>query len=311
VYVGSAPGQHTNLLVDMFDEVKRWVLIDPSKIQVKHPKVERINKFVTDEVIVGLKHRIGGGVIYINDMRTEPSEEAVAREMLDQARWGVHMRAKAMLLKIRMPFIETDGTHLQLIRSMGDVAITKDDRAVLVEYKKKNAVKCLESGERLGRKSAVLYLEGDVQPQVFAPASSTESRLIVFPTASGKYKLGKWDIRSYDWCMNDYNIGLRMRQDGYNMVKDLAVPRIRGVDDGYQCVRLISAFRRVYGAKHEYRMKQALAFLEKEMGRRFEDCPLITVAKRSQDDKYKEISVYWEKIWRNRVKDYMLFLHEQ
>ena len=309
VYIGSAPGQHTNLLINMFKEISKWILLDPSKTLVNDPKVERIQKFVTDDMIISLKERLDAhSVIYMNDMRTDTREESVSIEMINQAKWGIHLRAKAMLLKFRMPYLQQDGTYLPLVTSKDDLAISRQDLSNVIAYKTKYTSECLESGERTDRVSSVLYLDGEIQPQVFAPSTSTESRLIVFPTSSGKYKLGKWDIRSYEWCMNDYNNGLRMRQDGYNIIDNLPVPNQKGIDDGYESVRMISAFRRVYGKKYQSHLGKSLKFLEQKTEKIFEECSLLTMSKRARKEEYNTNN-YWNKIWENRINDYLLFLH--
>ena len=49
VYIGAAPGNHINLLISLFPEIKCWILYDPLAIRVFHPKVQIHNTLMTIE----------------------------------------------------------------------------------------------------------------------------------------------------------------------------------------------------------------------------------------------------------------------
>lgn len=316
VYIGTSPGHHINILVTTFPEIKKWVLADPDPIRVTHDKVEIMNAFVTDDMVVQLKQKLdfeNASVLYINDMRTTTDESAVASEMLNQAKWGIHLRAKAMLLKFRLPYLSRDGTFTPLAKSKEGLTLVPGDAALVLDYSRRNRKKCLEGGETPGRRTTVFYLRGDVQTQVFAPSISTETRLLVFPDKKGRYAMDAWDVRSYEWCMHDFNNGLRLRQDGYAFAPGLPVPARVGIDDGYECVRMVNAFKMAYGAEAwDREMNSALDFLEAATGRNFVDCPTLTITKLAMNKKqsrdYITLFELWLQFWENRKIDHRLFV---
>jgi len=161
-------------------------------------------------------------------------------------------------------------------------------------------------------KSTVFYLRGDVQTQFFAPSTSTETRLLVLPSAKGMFYMDAWDVRSYEWCMNDYNNELRLRQDAYNIATAPPVPRRVGIDDGYECMRMVNAFRMAYGTRADAEMNKALDALEASTDRKLAQCPQITMTKlataKTWSREYTAIAEVWQWVWKNRKADHELFV---
>jgi len=311
VYIGASPGEHINLLIRYFPEIKHWLLIDPSKSTVvPQNKVEIVRKKATDEYVkqIGVKYS-NDTIIYINDMRTETNENTVAKEMVTQAKWGIHLRSKALLLKLRFPYLERDGYITSKDIYNSDFCLTKSDIDVV---KKMNIRKegCLKPGFVHNRDTHVWYLAGVVQPQVFAPSTSTESRLIVFP--DNKYEIGEWDVLSFESCMHDFNKRMRMRQDGYNVFDDIPVSDIVGIDDTYECSRMVNSFRLVFPKTFKNEIKEALKYLSYE-NKNLVTCSLKTMRQLSQnknleDALYFRIYEFWERLWDCRISDHKHFV---
>lgn len=312
VYIGAAPGEHIRLLIDMFPEVAKWILIDPAPSKVKHVKAEVIRNNATDSLIRGIRTRLAGKrVLYISDIRTKPEEVTVASEMMAQARWGVHLRPEAMFLKLRFPYVERDSTFVPLGRDLADFALDPGDVQLLRRSGARRSG-CLTPGTD-NPAYAVKYLKGRVYTQVFAPSTSTEARLLVFPE-KGRYAVSEWDPRAWEWCMYDYNMGFRAREDGYKVFPEAPVPSLPGIDDSYECARTWNAFRLVFGIEDSTRrMKEAVASLQTATGRSLTDCPIVTMRTRTRDGK-KERETYararqvWEAMWTKKVFDHVFFV---
>jgi hypothetical protein len=213
VYAGAAPGEHLDILIEMFPTVKRWILYDSTASTVRSSKasVRGPGKagFVTDDTARALRVELRDeAVLFISDIRTRPDEASVAKEMRDQARWGVHLRARAMLLKFRLPYVDLDGRYLKPDAKPPDFALDPAD-AALLKRPARGAAATRACFEGVHSSSDVLYLKGAVQLQVFAPPTSTEARLFVLADRAGKYALTHYDPVMYESCMNDFNDSAR------------------------------------------------------------------------------------------------------
>jgi hypothetical protein len=248
VYAGAAPGEHIDLLIDMFPTVSRWLLFDSTRSTVRSPRARVFGPgkagFVTDDTVRALRLRLladgAPTVLFISDIRTRPTEETVADEMMDQARWGVHLRARAMLLKFRPPYVAADGSYHK-VAAVKPVAFAMDDADLAAL--KRPATACMAASACMegvfgGPGGDVLYLKGDIQLQLFAPPTSTEARLLVVPDKAGKYATAAYDPVLYESCMNDFNTYLRARGDAplcLPSCPDTPDVLIPGHDDGWEC----------------------------------------------------------------------------
>ena len=315
IYIGAAPGEHINLLIQYFPEIRRWVLVDPSKSEVKrHDKIEIVNTRATNEYIEKLRIKYQEEkVIYINDMRTDTDENTVAKEMILQAKWGIHLRAKALLLKLRFPYLERDGSISSKNIYDSDFCLTSQDKSIVTRNTDIQRDGCFKPGKSKNRDTHVSYLIGEVQPQVFAPSTSTEARLLVFP--KNNYCIGDWDVLSFESCMQDFNKRLRMRQDGYNLFDDIPVSDIIGVDDGYECSRMINSFRLIFPNSFNRKIKEALEYLSNN-STTLVSCPLrtmkhLTLDKKFDDELYIRIYMFWKKLWECRISDHVFFVSQK
>ena len=106
VYAGSAPGTHLVILAEMFSGIK-MILYDPHKFD---PKVRGVTKevfqeFFTDKVATKLASTISPGtMLFISDIRTEPTNAGVTKDMKMQQKWIEIMKPRKSLLKCRLPY---------------------------------------------------------------------------------------------------------------------------------------------------------------------------------------------------------------
>lgn len=106
VYAGSAPGTHLPLLSEMFEGIA-FVLYDPHRFdgKVRSLNAKVYQEYFTDKVARKLKQEIPAGkLLFISDIRTEPTDEGVVRDMRMQEKWIELMTPRKSLLKFRLPY---------------------------------------------------------------------------------------------------------------------------------------------------------------------------------------------------------------
>lgn len=238
LYVGSADGMHIPILVDMFPAVDRWILYDGARFSDALYRIKKVSvrrSFFTDDTARDLRREAAGGcLLYISDIRTEPTEERVRKEMVDQARWGVHLRAAAMLLKFRPPWPDLEGEiavdppkPAEFVLEAADKAAIK--RAVKAKLSREAGLSCAD----VAAGGDFLYLKGEIQPQLFARVTSTETRLIVTPDPkTGKYAMEFLNPFTYEACCNGLNETLRRR--GHRIAAPLLDMYLPGHDRGWE-----------------------------------------------------------------------------
>ena len=117
IYAGSACGTHLLLLIKMFPNYK-YTLIDPAKFDKRlylFKQVTIINDYFDSKLAHTLKKQnTGHKLIFISDIRTEPSEEAITKNMHDQEKWVHIMHPEHSLLKFRLPWQNVDKPYTYL-----------------------------------------------------------------------------------------------------------------------------------------------------------------------------------------------------
>lgn len=115
VYAGAAPGMHIPLLLRLFPDVARFVLVDPNPFHralkgCKDPRLELRQRPFDDAL--AREFAAVGDVLFVSDVRTadyvrmtpEQVEQHVWLDMCDQQRWFLLMRPRKALLKFRLPW---------------------------------------------------------------------------------------------------------------------------------------------------------------------------------------------------------------
>jgi hypothetical protein len=106
VYAGSAPGVHLVIIADMFPGIK-LILYDPNRFVpvVKSITKEVYTEYFTDKIATKLASEIPGEkMLFISDIRTEPTDAGVTKDMKMQQKWIEIMKPRKSLLKCRLPY---------------------------------------------------------------------------------------------------------------------------------------------------------------------------------------------------------------
>lgn len=172
VYVGAAPGYNMRMISELFP-CTMYLLIDPAPFDIKETQNLRIwRRLFTDESVEDVKAfaRLHGRthILFVSDIRMSPKEEDIGRDMASQQRWGVKLRAAAMMFKFRLPYFGTSVSD-ELIR----------------EAEQLDAIRHLLDLPPAKSKTphSYLYLDGTILLQLYAPLRSAETRLVVFHPA--------------------------------------------------------------------------------------------------------------------------------
>lgn len=233
VYVGAAPNGYIKLIRDYFPKL-RMILYDPARfddhayndamITVKTGK----NGFFTDDTVPEVIELCRGRhILFVSDIRMTPTESAIYADMLSQQRWTVRLQADMTMLKFRLPYdvpenMNVDYADVSKISDLDGIITIPDMSAK--------------------KPSSFLYLRGHIQLQIYAPVSSTETRLIVYGKARKKsgttkltYDMQLYDYKEYESQMNYFNMVSRQSLYKYKS-SNLMKEHLLGYDDGYESV---------------------------------------------------------------------------
>jgi len=173
IYPGSAPGHNIPFLTQLFPQCK-WHLIDPRKFYKKifnNPNIIYIqNSLFTDDMCIKKKKELKNKyTLLISDIRIEPENIPIDRDNRLQEKWVKILKPNYAQLKWRIPRFKY-----------------KNNKNKFKVYK---------------------YLDGINYLQIFAPPSSTETKLVV----NGKQKLKNksWDPNHDENLMYFFNRVLR------------------------------------------------------------------------------------------------------
>ena len=111
VYAGAAPGNHINILLDLFPHFF-FTLVDPNPMVVSESsRVTVRHELMTESVAAEFRNT--DNVLFISDVRTGPyvkpepinlQQERIHRDMMAQMSWYRAMRPACTLLKFRLPW---------------------------------------------------------------------------------------------------------------------------------------------------------------------------------------------------------------
>lgn len=207
IYVGAAPGNHTYVLAHLFEDLT-FHLYD---IQIFDPRLKKLknvnmyNKYFTDEDIE--KHKkLNVKYMFVSDIRNlsvdklvinqRENENKIWEDMQLQESWVFSLRPVYSLLKFKLPY----GSEDYNVSKFG---------------------------------KTVSYLEGQIFKQVFPPANSAESRLVV-----SKFERRDWDLLSYERKMSYHNNVIRQKATFKNPLtgKNENVYEERGLTNNFDSV---------------------------------------------------------------------------
>ncbi len=228
VYAGAAPGIASGMLLDLFPKLK-FILIDPAKFHVKTAKQNILNVGVgkVHEIIKSKKRMIiindymtmnlaealikvgicGKQLLFISDIRTDSVGESlpdcvdILWNLSQQYNWICKMTPSASMCKFRHPFYEDADKFM--------------DMCILEPYAADFAISAANGIDFIEnfKKRELVYIDGEVHLQSWAPISSTETRLIsIFNNSPNIKSIKNYGTpNDYDAYMCYYNSILRSR----------------------------------------------------------------------------------------------------
>ena len=240
-YPGAAPGIQRNLLKHFFPEVT-WLLYDPNKFQIYTDDRFEIHTgedgFVTDDTILKLlqsdkiKNKGDQKLLYISDIRLGDDDKSVFEsyvfnDMIKQLRWGIMLKADAMLLKFRIPYIFDNSLTEIFSKYIYNETLLFDSIENIDEILLKNYS---------ALSNPMVYLDGDIYTQLLPPYDSTETRLVVFKNDNNKYLLRVYDWNEYNTKCMYHNLVSRVSEKFQFEYSNLMKYHLAGYDDNYDSV---------------------------------------------------------------------------
>ncbi len=195
LYIGASPGISINVINELYPETK-WILYDKNESLVnnKNNNIKFIKKYYDDDeienVIKIIRENKKKYFLYISDMRDDVDEKIILEDMKKQQKWIYDyeknkIRVDGICLKMRLPYYNKDKER---------------------DYNYQNL---FNKDKIIAKKNNIIYLDGKIRIQAYAPKRSTETRLISYYP----YKAIEYDIREYENKMNYFNI--EMRSESY------------------------------------------------------------------------------------------------
>lgn len=221
VYAGSGEGLHMSIIFEMFPQLD-FILIDPTRSLCDHPfmknkeKVKMMTEYYTDDTykLIFELNKKKKKIVFMSDIREEPSEKEVWQNMLQQQLWTVQLDAIAYLLKFRLPYFMK---NIQIQDFRYELPIkTSFDKMKLKD-------------------TEVVYLKGDIYLQIYPPLKSTETRLIYIRKENESFSFQPYDISVYENQCFYFNQISRKERFEYKDSKKLK-ENILGYDDSYESV---------------------------------------------------------------------------
>lgn len=300
IYIGSAAGNHLPILYNMFPDLI-WLLYDPapfSKEVMKHPTKDKsvfvYNMFFTDDTLAHVRKNVQGRkILFISDIRVEPKEEDIIKDMRNQAYWATELNADFMLFKFRIPY-----ENLQ--------SIAKSNAQLKLDEKLLNNPKFSTDKD-----NHMVYLKGDVYLQIFPPPYSGELRLYVEKN-KGKYDLSEYDYNNIEKRLVNFNSYIRPLFNCYQddeICRDMPldyISMIPGFDTSIECLMEYNVvkdyFEYFFGITDKVKLTQKLFdmnfLLEKLAYRKFITCSYDTTIKYlkrtnpNNADRYQKMSMW-------------------
>lgn len=197
VYAGSAPGQHLPILSKMFPSFT-FHLYDPSPFKIKETERIKIHQqYFNDDIASQYANR--KDVFFLSDIRTTDHKilfkDALTKRGITKFDTNNNPVGPANLIKEA----EKESTRAVETQIWNDMNMQQkwlqiiNPEHALLKFRLPYAME--------GNSPIVEYVQGVVFWQIWAPPTSTETRLKPARTSSGQYEVGTWDVKEYEeWC---------------------------------------------------------------------------------------------------------------
>jgi hypothetical protein len=223
VYIGAQPGYRLkNLFMKSYFPKINMLLYDPLPFDITETdqiiiKTGDEGWFSDEKIEEVLKIANGRKILLISDIRLSDDdahvkESLIHDDMQKQQKWGIMMGADFMLLKFRMFFYKTDPKEVDFINNY-----------ITEQYN--NKIKYIKDEKKHSDiHNWLLYLDGSIFTQLYAPIRSTEARLFVkkikyYKDADTydkkdqeKYKMIYYDNILYEGLFNYFNLETRNKE---------------------------------------------------------------------------------------------------
>ncbi len=265
VYAGSGEGLHMSIIFEMFPQLD-FILIDPTRSLCDHPfmknkeKVKMMTEYYTDEtykLILELNKK-KKKIVFMSDIREEPSEKKVWENMLQQQLWTIQLDAIAYLLKFRLPYYAYHNININDFRYELPIKTSFDKMKL--------------------KDSEVVYLKGDIYLQIYPHLKSNETRLIYIREENESFSFQSYDISVYENQCFYFNQISRKERFEYKDSKKVK-ENILGYDDSYESVceyYIIEQYIHYFYKKYENIFKHKKSKIEFLMNKNdFDKCILL------------------------------------
>jgi hypothetical protein len=248
VYAGSADGTHEPIIFDMFPELD-FYLCDPNPFHIKHPfihnkeRVKIVNDFYTDETwhdVVKFNKK-KKNIIFVSDIRVTETNEAVFNNMIEQQRWIIQLNSVAYMVKFRLLY-DLDESKFNISYEIpNDKNIKPFNKKAnisenIFDKNKNNNNNNNKSKHNKLTHNNFQYLKGSIYLQIYAPISSTETRLVyVKDNKNEKFEIINYNTHDYDAFMYYFNNIDRKKKYYYGNSR-LMKYNLLGYDDSYESV---------------------------------------------------------------------------
>jgi len=192
IYIGAAPFISYNVIDDLYPNIS-WIVYDKNKFifDKDYKNIKIRNKYFNDDDIEIIKDDFKQSnkkyLLYINDMRLEPDEKSILKDMINQQLWLLKIDPYASCIKFKLPYYIKDKMNLNY------------ELPSFIKSEKKKSI------------YDMLYLDGKVFLQTYAPKRSMETRLISFKP----YTLVNYNIIDYEQKLNYFNLNIRTKEYVY------------------------------------------------------------------------------------------------
>ena len=120
LYVGAGPGHHIPILIEMFPQIRKWVLFDKTDFSFDKTDSERVEickRYFTDADTIPFSDK---NLLFICDIRNlsantsspTETEKSVSEDMQNQMNWVLKMNPDFSMLKFRLPYVPGSTPYL-------------------------------------------------------------------------------------------------------------------------------------------------------------------------------------------------------
>lgn len=144
-------------------------------------------------------------LLFVSDIREEATEEKIVQDMKSQMRWTLVLNADAYMFKFRLPYTERGHLPRNIKMMYQDLSHLNRKTGTSQNLDTRQNLDSIPTNKAMAsHPNTILYLEGEMFLQIYAPQRTTELRLIGFKNQK-KYKLCFYDAAEIENKMAVFN----------------------------------------------------------------------------------------------------------